>query len=266
MSENMLIQAVKDGKFTEKTATKTTGEQKETKGTTDLGKDSFLQLLVAEMQNQDPLEPSSNTEWISQLATFSQLQELQGLTDTTENNQIFSLIGKQVVITTESASGSKINKSGVVDFVTYTGGKAKFSVDGSLYDMTNLYSIVDPEYAYSKNAPKLKDTDKVEFTFNGDEPEDLTFEVDFGSEEAKASNVAILAGQVVLSSDYVTVFDGKVTVSKDILNEFSVGTYSLDLVFDDTNYTTIKGGIELTAYNTHPTATAGDGENGNEGA
>ena len=38
--------------------------------------DMFLTLLVAEMQNQDPLEPTSNTEWVSQYATFTQVQQM----------------------------------------------------------------------------------------------------------------------------------------------------------------------------------------------
>ena len=57
-----LIQSVVDGKITENTATNTTAEKKETRGTTDLGYDAFLQLLIAEMQHQDPLEPTTNTE------------------------------------------------------------------------------------------------------------------------------------------------------------------------------------------------------------
>ena len=38
-----------------------------------MGYDQFLTLLCAEMQYQDPLEPTSNTEYVAQLATFSQL-------------------------------------------------------------------------------------------------------------------------------------------------------------------------------------------------
>ena len=59
---------------------KATGTEKaDTKGTTDLGKDAFLQLLVCQMQNQDPMNPNSDTEYVAQLAQFSQLEQLQNL-------------------------------------------------------------------------------------------------------------------------------------------------------------------------------------------
>ena len=44
-----------------------------------MGYDQFLTLLCAEMQYQDPLEPTSNTEYVAQLATFSQLEAMLGM-------------------------------------------------------------------------------------------------------------------------------------------------------------------------------------------
>ena len=55
-----LIQSVVDGKITENTAIESTS--KKTVGTSELGKDAFLQLLVTQMQHQDPLNPSTDTE------------------------------------------------------------------------------------------------------------------------------------------------------------------------------------------------------------
>ena len=57
---------------------------KDTTGSSSIGKDQFLQILVAEMKYQDPLEPTTNTEWISQMATFSQIEELQNMSGTTK--------------------------------------------------------------------------------------------------------------------------------------------------------------------------------------
>ena len=47
----------------------------------ELGKNEFMQLLVAQLQAQDPLNPMDSSEFISQLAQFSSLEQLQGIND-----------------------------------------------------------------------------------------------------------------------------------------------------------------------------------------
>ncbi len=76
-------------------------------GTTSLGQDTFLRLLTTQLQNQDPSNPVSNEEFVAQLATFSQLEELQGisgalealyLVDSSMNNAAMTnLLGRNVV-------------------------------------------------------------------------------------------------------------------------------------------------------------------------
>jgi flagellar basal-body rod modification protein FlgD len=46
-----------------------------------LGRDVFLQLLITQLQNQDPLQPQDNGEFIAQLAQFSSLENLQQIKD-----------------------------------------------------------------------------------------------------------------------------------------------------------------------------------------
>lgn len=55
-------------------------QTKQTKG--NLDKDAFLELLVTQLQNQDPLSPMEDREFISQMAQFSSLEQMQNLNDT----------------------------------------------------------------------------------------------------------------------------------------------------------------------------------------
>ena len=54
------------------------GEKREAKGN-DLGKNEFLELLVAQLNNQNPLEPQENGEFIGQLAQFSTVEGVEKL-------------------------------------------------------------------------------------------------------------------------------------------------------------------------------------------
>ncbi|SFM23675.1 flagellar hook assembly protein FlgD [Marinobacter zhejiangensis] len=55
----------------------------------ELGKNEFLELMLAQLENQNPLEPQDNGEFISQLAQFSSLEEMQGV-----SNSIGDLVGE----------------------------------------------------------------------------------------------------------------------------------------------------------------------------
>lgn len=95
--------------------------------------DSFYQLLVAEMQNQDPLEPTSNTEFISQMASFTSLQAQQDNLDMQQQNYAKSLVGQVVGV---SDGGSEL-KTGTVKYVTY-GDTVKVNVDGQNYNLSDI--------------------------------------------------------------------------------------------------------------------------------
>jgi len=77
-------------------------------GASSLGKDSFLQLLVTQMQNQNPLDPQDNSQFVAQLAQFSSLETMQnlsasvdaigGMYQASQALQASGLVGKTVLV------------------------------------------------------------------------------------------------------------------------------------------------------------------------
>lgn len=111
-----------------------------------LDKDAFLQLLVAQMKYQDPLEPTSNTEYISQLATFSELEEMQNVSASMDMSRANALVGQYVFMNVTDSNGKTTYPEGQVDYVVYQGGKIYLSVNEQLYNIDDLDTVADPEY------------------------------------------------------------------------------------------------------------------------
>ena len=77
-------------------------------GGNNLGQDAFLKLLVAQLKNQDPLNPQQNYEFVAQLAQFSSLEQSVGINDRLDqlaqqnqglqNSQVVQLVGKTATV------------------------------------------------------------------------------------------------------------------------------------------------------------------------
>ena len=140
-----LVAPVENGKIVE-TASQTS-VSKAAKSSSGMDKEAFLQLLVAQMKYQDPLEPTDNTEYISQLATFSQLEETQNMQASLQEMEANSLVGKQVVLrVTSSATGETSDVTGTVDSVIHENNKTYLMVNNNLYSIDDLYSVMDDSY------------------------------------------------------------------------------------------------------------------------
>ena len=116
------------------------------KDSSSLNKDDFLQLLVAEMKYQDPLEPTSNTEYIAQYAQFSQVEMMQNMQDSNNLANATQLVGKYVTMNVTSASGATSQVSGRVEYVNSSGSDVYLFIDGVRYNYENLNTVWSDEY------------------------------------------------------------------------------------------------------------------------
>ena len=143
-----------DGKVTAATTatTKEGSVNTEKAAGSSMGKDAFLNLLVTQMKYQDPLEPTSNTEYISQFATFSQLEEMQNLRGSMDISRGSSLVGQYVTMKVKNEATGETNMvGGKVDYVAVENGKAYLSINGEKYSIDDLDSVVDQEYLNAYN-------------------------------------------------------------------------------------------------------------------
>jgi flagellar basal-body rod modification protein FlgD len=130
------------------TATSSTTSTKKTdaSGNQVLGKDDFLKLMVAQMKNQDPMNPADDKDNIAQMAQFSSLEQItnlatavQDLSDRMSLTQNVGLLGHDVTYT--KADGS--TASGAVDGLQLTAdGSATLSVGGQVgIDPTTVTTV-----------------------------------------------------------------------------------------------------------------------------
>lgn len=238
-----LIQSVTNGIFEQANV----NASKAGESSNALGKDAFLQLLVTQMKYQDPLNPNTDTEFIAQLATFSQLEQLQNLGSTTTNSQAFSLVGKNVILNTKTASGEVKPVSGRVDFVNMNNNKSFLSVNGELYNIDQLYSVISDAYIIEKGLPGIKDP--IELNYNAEDAQNLTFNVNPGEGDTTANQVAILINGALLETNHVSMEGNKVAISKDALAQLPNGEYSVSVIFNDPYLTTVTDKISLKVKN-----------------
>ena len=111
----------------------------------NLTQNDFLKLLVAQMTQQDPLNPKSDIEMIPQMVSFSQLEQSKSMQADIANLrteqrllQANALLGRTV----EIQDGSKTGVTGQVTSVQMVEGTPKLVVNGQRYDLDDLFSVM----------------------------------------------------------------------------------------------------------------------------
>lgn len=109
-----------------------------------LGQNDFLKLLVTQMQNQDPLSPMQDTEFIAQMAQFSSLEQSREMSENMAElraqqgfQQAVGLIGKNVTV----SLGEGAETSGIVSEVETAGDTPKLVINGRSFDLQDVIHV-----------------------------------------------------------------------------------------------------------------------------
>jgi flagellar basal-body rod modification protein FlgD len=112
----------------------------ESTATQTLGKDAFLELLITQLKNQNPLEPLDDQEFIAQMTQFSSLEQLQNMNESLSENNQWDMLMSQTINNTMATSliGREVTAS--TPAVTINDGEAspitfdttEFTADGTI--------------------------------------------------------------------------------------------------------------------------------------
>lgn len=124
-----------------------------------LNQQDFLQLLVAQIQYQDPMNPQSNTDMAAQLAQFTALQQASQSSSSLSMMQANGLVGSTVTVQVDA----KHQASGVVSGVVLNNGTPQITINGTNYNLSQV-TAVSPTTASADGTPTTSTSTPVSTT------------------------------------------------------------------------------------------------------
>lgn len=101
----------------------------------------FLNLMVAQLQNQDFMNPMDNTEYVTQMAQFSSIQAMDQLASYSKNSYAMSLIGKDVTASKFKFNGDLDTETGPVQKISLVNNEYILYVNGKKYSLDQIMEV-----------------------------------------------------------------------------------------------------------------------------
>ena len=110
----------------------------------ELSKDAFLQLMVTQLKYQDPLNPTSDKEFLAQMAQFTSLEQMQNMNAAMNSQKGYNLIGRTVVAEIKDDITMQTKEiSGVVESVKMKSGKTYVVVNGNDVEIDQVKQVLN---------------------------------------------------------------------------------------------------------------------------
>lgn len=103
--------------------------------------EDFLTLMVAQLKNQDFMNPADDTQYVTQLAQISTMQQMEEMAYNAKSTYVTSLVGKTVTAAKFTVAGDLKKTEGVVNKVSLLDGKFVIYVEGESYGMDEIMEI-----------------------------------------------------------------------------------------------------------------------------
>jgi flagellar basal-body rod modification protein FlgD len=103
--------------------------------------ESFLELMVAQLQNQDFTNPVDDTQYVSQLAQFATMQAMQELNYFSKSNYVMSMVGKEVTASRMTIGGNLETVTGVVSKISLVDNEFGVFIGDQMFSLSQIMEI-----------------------------------------------------------------------------------------------------------------------------
>lgn len=103
--------------------------------------DDFLNLMVTQLKNQDFMNPVDDTQYITQLAQFTTMQQMTDMANYSKTSYVMSLVGKNVTAAKMNVSGTLLKETGQVEKVSLVNNEFAVYVNGKRFTLEQVMEI-----------------------------------------------------------------------------------------------------------------------------
>ena len=194
----------------------------------------FLSLMVAQLQNQDFMNPVDDTQYVTQLAQFATMQQMQEMGAYTKTSYTMSLVGKNVTAAKFTVSGELQKEIGTVQKISLVDNEFAVYVNDVKFTLDQIMEVNEPSSVKTQETTKTDDPTKAEYLLSLIGKEVTVYERDDKGEIIKKLTGVVEKVSTDSKEGYKVYFEGKWYLLDDVLE---IGNYaepnSNDVVFGD---------------------------------
>jgi flagellar basal-body rod modification protein FlgD len=113
--------------------------------TKSLGMNDFFKLMAAQLQYQDPMQPTDNSQSMAQMAQFSLLESVQSMSQSLNFTVAASTMGKSVIYSTTDSAGNTVQKTGIISAVDLTSTSPQCNVNDEWIPLSSVSVVYAPQ-------------------------------------------------------------------------------------------------------------------------
>lgn len=106
-----------------------------------ISSEDFLNLMVMQMKNQDPMNPMDDSQMLTQMAQFSTMQQMQELASYSKQNYVASLVGQKVTAAKFAVNGTVQKETGPVEKISLVDNEYKIYVNGVAFSLEQIMEL-----------------------------------------------------------------------------------------------------------------------------